>query len=90
MKNANVIPVGTIIVITSGSFSAYGIDGFFKVLKEIDREKLTKQFLSHRKFTSESESDRVDRFIAWMIKEEFIDPADDLCAAWYIPDPSLV
>ena len=74
---------GFIFALTEGEYSDYGINGFVKVIKPFSPYKLIETY----KETSEYdryEFGQAPAFVAWMIREGYVEPVDDEIGTWHL------
>jgi hypothetical protein len=60
-----IIPVGEIVLFTSGEYSDYGLIGLFRVIKELDEDKLPKD--------NKRDWRRNYRVVGQLVREGFIE-----------------
>jgi len=73
------IPVGALLVLTTGPFSEYTVHGIFVALKELNQRKLYDLFIESEKadFTNNSRRHLTsEKFLDWLRKEQYISPVN--------------
>lgn len=84
---------GTIVAITTGEYSDYGLRDHMRALKDFDSDEEKSRFRDSGDYLAAPEWDKDgeketygsdDRFIAWCIREELMSPmsADEVVELW--------
>lgn len=74
---------GFIFALTEGEYSDYRINGFVKVLKLFSPYKLIETYKETPGY-DRYEFGQAQAFVAWMIREGYIEPVDDQIGTWYL------
>ena len=88
----NQIEKGTVLVMTSGSYSDYCISDHLRATHSFDPENAAERFKASGKYLvydehcrEESPNGSHDRFMAWLIEEGLVEPVEpDVVREWYL------
>ena len=80
------IKLDTVLVLETGEYSSYTFHGPFKILKEFDQAKISKEFTSSWVPKYEwIKRPETDDFIAWLVTQRYIEPMENI-VAWPLGD----
>jgi hypothetical protein len=82
LKEERMIKAGTLLALETGEYSDYGVEGFYRVLKDFDGKELMRQYLAEHPEQAEAYSGHTYEFSAWLSKSGFIEDIDYL--RWHI------
>ena len=80
------IPEGSLVRVSSGSYSDYTVDGVYRALKEIDPNLMIRGWLEAHPEQSEKYDFEYYHFLEWLVETGFLRPVDSI--EWHLCDYS--
>lgn len=79
-----VIPAGSLLTVSTGSYSDYYVWGVFRALKDIDAQALREQWLVDHPEQTAPYRFNADEFFAWVAKDGIVEAVPS--ADWHLGD----
>lgn len=79
-----VIRAGSLLIVSTGEYSDYSVDGVFRAKSDIDPEALRSEWLALHPEQTVRYCFRDEQFLAWVAGKGLLEPID--CTEWHLGD----